>query len=400
MKYKISAANYVTVVLTLISFLINTRGIAQSKIDQHLKTISIPFEASRFDTSQRKAKFLVYKGFKAMQISPSPTRNTTPVTLKGLNFTNGTIEFDAQPAEGVQDDAISINFHQQDIYNYESLYLRVQADETPQRNDAIQYTPFIKGINLWDIMTPFRGYALIHNEDWNHIKLVISGMQMLVYVNSATKPTMKVSRLEGDFKTGAISLDGEAIFANLAIKPDAVEGLSPREGLDFTDNDPNYIRSWQVTNPQFLAKGRQLTEDDLPKDTTQWQPIHTERRGLVNLSRKFGGVELSSYQKRNRFVFVKAIIRSDKKQTVRMQLGFNKEAYAFINGRLFYIDKNEAGELYQKYPHGRIDLTNAIINVPLKKGNNELIIGIAAQNYGWGIIGRMMDNMDGVFIEN
>jgi hypothetical protein len=84
---------------------------------QKPKGISIPFEASRFDTSQRKAMFMDDKGMKIMMISPSVTRNTTPVTLKGLNFTNGTIEFDAKPTEGDVDDEISINFHQKDVFN-------------------------------------------------------------------------------------------------------------------------------------------------------------------------------------------------------------------------------------------------------------------------------------------
>jgi len=350
---------------------------------QKAKSIIIPFEASRFDTSQRKAMFMNAKGMKIMMISPSATRNTTPVTLKGLNFTNGTIEFDARPSEGDVDDAITINFHQRDVFNFESLYLRIQADETLQRADAIQYSPYIHGVNLWDIMTPYRGYALIHNKDWNHFKLVISGLQMLVYVNS-NKPTLSISRLEGNTTAGSISFDGEATFANLVIKPGQTEGLSPDAGMDLTDNDPTYVRKWEVTKPRFIAMNQELTAADLPTDTTQWQPIVAERRGLINLNRKFEGPEFTSYPKSRRYVWLRTTIRSDKKQNVKLQLGFNKEVYVFINKELLYIDKNEAGELYQKYPGGRLDVSNTSFNVPLKEGPNELMIGIAVKDYGWG----------------
>jgi hypothetical protein len=42
---------------------------------------------------------------------------------------------------------------------------------------------------------------------------------------------------------------------------------------DLTDHDINYIRRWDVSASQFLEKGRELICDDLPKDSTQWQPI-------------------------------------------------------------------------------------------------------------------------------
>jgi hypothetical protein len=247
-------------------------------------------------------------------------------------------------------------------------------------------------------MTPYRGYALIHNKAWNHFKLVISGLQMLVYVNS-NKPTMSVSRLEGNTITGALSFDGEATFANLVIKPGQTEGLSPDAGMDLTDNDPTYIRNWEVTKPRFIAKNQELTAADLPTDTTQWQPIKAERRGLINLNRKFEGPEFTSYPKSRRYVWLRTTIRSDKKQNVKLQLGFNKEVYVFINKELLYIDKNEAGEFYQKYPGGRLDVSNTSFNVPLNEGPNELMIGIAVKDYGWGIAARV-ESLRNIFIEN
>lgn len=362
------------------------------------KIIKIPFEPSRFDTSQRKTTFMTYEGMKVMKISESPTRQTKPVTLKNFNFTNGTIEFDARLADGSFLNTIGINFHQKDIFNFESLYLRTQPDEHELRNDAIQYAPYIHGVNLWDIMKPYRGYAVIHNEGWNHFKLVISGFQMLVYINSY-QPTLKVPRLEGDFYSGALSFDGNAIFANLVVKLDVTENLSPSEGLDWTDNDPAYIRKWEVTNPLYLSKNQELTIEDLPKDTTAWQSIVAERHSLINLSRKFQGPEFTSYPISRRYVWLKTTIHSNLKQNVKMQLGFNKEVYLFINRNLLYVDKNEAGKSFQKFPGGLLDIANTAVVLPLKEGDNELLIGIAVKDYAWGIVARM-ESLRQIFINN
>lgn len=362
------------------------------------KNINISFDTQHFDTTQRKVGFLTYKGLKAMRIFTSPTRQTIPVMLKKIKFENGTIEFDAIPSEDNFEDEIAVNFHQKDQYNFESVYLRLQADETSQRDDAIQYTPFINGVNLWDMMKPFRGYAAIHNTEWNHIKLVISGLQMMVYVNDLTKPSLKISRLEGNDSIGGISFDGDAYFANLVIKPNATEKLSSFEGPDWTDNDPSYMRKWMVSHPKTLEKGRELTADDFPTDTAEWQPIAAERRGLINLIRKFKG-EQTSYPTERRYVWLKTTIRSLKRQRVGMQLGFNKEVYVFLNKRLIYIDKNSAEERLQKYPGGLLDIGNTEFELPLKEGNNELLIGIAVKNYGWGIIARIK-SLDNLFIQN
>ena len=374
-------------------------SIAQVKPFGKEKFIIIPFEASRFDTSQRKAEFITYRGLKVMKALPQPEGQAVPVTLKGLNFTNGTIEFDVMPIENDYINDLAINFHQKDIYNFESVYLRTQVNETEQRDDALQYTPYIHGDNLWDLMTPFRGDAIVHNQEWNHFKLVISGMQMLIYINHSIKPTMQVPRLEGKYKTGAISFDGEALFANLVIKPDVTEGLSPVEGIDITDNDPRYIRNWQVSYPQYIAHGRMLTQDDLPKDSTQWLPITAERRGIINLSRRFEGEEFTSYPKRNRYVWIKTTIKSDMKRNLKIDFGFNKEVYVFINGRSLYDGRNGAGNRYQMNPGGRVDVSNYVLEVPLQQGDNQLLIGIDSPLEGWGMVARLQ-NLDGITIQN
>jgi hypothetical protein len=360
-----------------------------------VKPIAIPFEAPRFDTTAQKAEFITYKDVKAMKILPGNKQ----VVVKGLTFTNGTIEFDTQPVDVSRGAFLSVYFRYQNHNESELVYLRCKPDETEQRNTAIQYAPIIHGVNLWDMMNHFQAPALIHNTDWNHIKLVVNGLQMKVYVNDMSKPALYVPRLEAGTTTGAIAFDGQAYFANLVVKPNDTEWLSPAEGADLTDHDINYIRRWDVSASQFLEKGRELIVDDLPKDTTQWQPILAERRGLINLTRKFGGVEnnYGGVQNKNRYVWLKTTIKSAKEQVAKMQLGFSDEVYVFINGGLLYVDKNQYPQPIHKYPDGRLDIANSTFDIPLKAGDNQLVIGVSAYFYGWGIAARLMD-LDGITI--
>jgi hypothetical protein len=381
--------------LLLISNLTYAQVSNAKKSKSKSKEIQIPFEAARFDTTLQKVEFITYKGAKTMKILPGNKQ----VILEDFNFTNGTIEFDTQPVDVSRGAFLSIYFRQQSPGKSELVYLRCKPDETEQRNDAIQYAPILHGVNLWDIMGQFQAPALIHNTDWNHIKLVISGLQMRVYVNNNTRPTLEIPRLEGTASAGAIAFDGQAYFANLVIKPSETEWLSPTGGTDLTNHDINYIRRWDVSASQFLEKGRELIIDDLPKDTTKWQPIIAERRGLINLTRKFGGMENrgGGVQNKNRYVWLKTTIKSTKEQVAKIQLGFSDEVYVFINGGLIYADKNQYPQPIRKYPDGRLDIANSTFDIPLKAGDNQLIIGVSNYFYGWAIVARMMD-MNGINI--
>lgn len=56
--------------------------------------------------------------------------------------------------------------------------------------------------------------------------------------------------------------------------------------------------------------------------------------------------------------------------------------------------KNQYPQPIRKYPDGRLDVANSTFEIPLKAGDNELIIGVSNYFYGWGIVARMA-KMDG-----
>ena len=239
----------------------------QAQIKNNQKSILIPFEAPMWDTTGAKAEFVTYKGVKAIQMHPHGGQ----INLKGLTFTNGTIEFDTQPidAETRGFGPIGIYFRQQNTKESEYVYLRTKKDDSKRDDDDIQYAPVVNGVLLFNMMSPYDGPAPVHNKEWNHVKLVVSGMQMRVYVNDMDEPVLEIPRLESSSKAGTIGFDGLAYFANLVIKPNEVGDLSPLEGIDPTKHDMNYIRQWDVSASRIMGQGKELTTDDLPKDSTQ-----------------------------------------------------------------------------------------------------------------------------------
>jgi hypothetical protein len=384
--------------LTMLLFclLITQPIFAQTKKTVKAKVLHIAMEAAAFDTTKQQAEFLTYKDVKAMKILPGNKQ----VILKSIDFTDGIIEFDAEPLPFKGGSFLSVYFRQQNPNESELVYLRCKADESEQRNDAIQYAPILRGVNLWDMMNQYQAPAAINNSGWNHFKLVVSGLQMLVYLNDMSKPALQIPRLEGDTHNGSIAFDGNAYFANLVIKPNETEWLSPLAGADLTDHEINYIRRWDVSTPRQLETGQEFLKDDMPTDTTKWTPIIAERRGLINLTRKYAGVENrgGGVQNNQRFVWLKTTIYSKTDQVIKMQLGFSDFVHVLINGALLFQDKNDYPQPIRKYPDGRLDIANTAFDVPLKAGDNQLMIRVTNYFYGWGIAARVM-NMNGLTIQ-
>jgi hypothetical protein len=226
---------------------------------------------------------------------------------------------------------------------------------------------------------------------------------MLVYVNSDTRPTLTIPRLEGNATHGSLAFDGQMTVAHLVVHstPATSAGLlSGPEGFDPTDNDPRYLRHWQVTQPDTIPPGIDFGKKLLPGKQSVWSPIQAERRGLINLTRLFGGNLPRRYEggPPRRIVWLKTTLRADREWNYKIRLGFTNDVWVFLNGRYLYIDKNYYDEPTMKTPRGRVSIENSSFNLPLKAGVNELLIGVGNDFFGWGIAARL-DEVDGVRIE-
>ena len=268
----------------------------------------------------------------------------------------------------------------------ECVYLRTARAGDTLAMDAVQYAPFIKGVNLWDMLLHFQAPAKFSKREWNRVKLVVSEKQLQVYINDLTRPLLWVPELEGDVANGTLAFMGEGIVANLTVKPDDIGHLSDQAGVDPAANDPRYLRHWQVSEPRDFPFGREPMNDDIPKPDARWTALNTERRGLLNLTRLYG-----SKMPDRQVIWIKAHIHSVTDQQKWMDFGFSDEVWLFVNGLYTYADKNYYGAPIMKPPFGRCSIENTAVSLPLKKGDNEILIGVANNFYGWGVVARLRD---------
>lgn len=338
---------------------------------------AIPLTADRLNFQPGKVEFLDYKNQKAIKIS---TPND-PVTIKDLVFKDGTIEFDVEPLPlGF---AKCIYFHRKDQKEQEIVYLRIGAANNKLANEAIQYTPYFDGINMWDMYPQYQGPAPIRMGDWNHLKLVISGKQMKVYMNWQPRPVLEIPKLEGSTSEGNITFEGAMYIANVKVYPNETAGLNPSEGVDLTNHDANYMRKWAMTKPVALPTGSEITNAQLPKPEEFLDSISAEREGMINLTRRFGANE------NRKVIWLKTKVTAKEPFATELQLGFSDEIWLLLNGQMTYVDKNLFLQNMRKTPGGRMSILNSRVPLKFKQGENEIAIAVANDFYGWGIVARL-----------
>ncbi|MBP6794205.1 MAG: hypothetical protein KA143_04080 [Saprospiraceae bacterium] len=349
---------------------------------------SIPLIADGWNLPADKAEFFEKNGIRFMRIKAG---NQGPVSPKNTSFTSGTIEFDFEPANPMTlGSSPTVYFRgNTEANDVEIFYIRARPGN-PRSNDAIQYCPILAGVNMWDMYPQYQGHAFFEADKPNHLKLIINGSQMQVFLNDMNKPALHIPKLEGRGNGTSIAFDGGMLVSNLFIKPNIVEDLPAFAAPDLTEHDANYIRLWQHTSVSDLSIGNEVYTLNLPKAEAYVETIAAETYGLINLSRKFGN------NQSRKVIYLKAKIKSEQQQKINMQLGFSDEVWVFLNNQMIFVDKNLFLQApMRKYPDGRISTLNSKMSLPLKAGENELVIAVANDFYGWGIIARL-ENMEGV----
>ncbi|WP_153797122.1 hypothetical protein [Foetidibacter luteolus] len=368
-------------------------------ITSYAQEVKIPMQAQAWEYDSSKVEFAKHASVDAIK---GKNGAYYQVFLKNQVFANGTIEFDvALTGMGFP----GINFRMSDDRkNGENFYIRSFGPVNPRIRTTVQYAAIIDGMSIWDLSDEYQSGATIYQQGWNHVKLVVSGKQMLAYVNDMKNPALAVPELEGWRESGHISLSGNVIYANLVLKPGVTEGLPSQAAYNITRNDTRYLRNWQVSPSKVFSFGKdvvmplpsmygKLQQSELPDSTVQWSAIKAEPRGIVNLSRKYGAV----IDDGRRLAWLKTTINSDKVQQRTLSLGFSDEVWIFLNGSILYSGKNYFGTPSQKNG-GRCIIENATLQLPLQQGKNEILIGLANYFYGWGLIARL-DEMDGLTTE-
>jgi len=318
------------------------------------------------------------------------------IALNELSFRDGTIEFDMKP---LAEDIPGIRFRQRD-HNGEEFYIRSLPDCRAE-NDCIQYSPVINGFMLWNVYPEYQRRAPVFPDGWNHVRLVVAGKRMNVFINDSVQPSLEVGQLLASTKEGGLELHGPAAFANLVVTPGKTDGLSPIPLPDSIGTAPGIVHKWELGPLTTLHLSSTPTYAERPQDPKSWKAVRAERFGFVNLNRVF-----TSSKEPSALTWVRTYVDSDRDQNIPVSLGWLGGAWIFVNGSLVASGKNFY-DSERRAPDGRLSLENGSFAIPLHRGRNEIVIALydtihenasSRTLYGWGLAMRF-DDMRGLALQ-
>lgn len=174
----------------------------------------------------RSAEALNEDDKKAIRISEAA--NEGFVILKGIEFSNGTIEFDVKGKNVVQQSFVGIAFHGQDEKTYDAVYFRpfnfVNPD-TARRHRAVQYVsmpdyPWEKLRETFPGKYENKVNPVPDPDGWFHAKIIVNGKKVAVFVDNAATPCLEVEKLTNTSKGGValwVGNNSGGSFANVSI---------------------------------------------------------------------------------------------------------------------------------------------------------------------------------------
>ena len=332
---------------------------------------SVPFDSDRWEIFGDEAEMVTYKGKSSFFAKQSGA------ILKDANFKNGTITFNIAVPE--QRAFPGVYFRMENDNNYEEFYIRPHQSGNP---DAAQYTPVYNGITGWQLYhgPGFSGQMSYEFDVWMPAKIVIRGDEADIFVNDLEKPLIHVNDLKRDPISGALGLRGTpegVYFSDFKYSTDApapLVGSSEEE----KQADANTITQWAVSaafNEADLAKKTMLGKAH--RQDQKWKPYKTEPSGLLNLA------QTAVRSDETNTVFAKVNINSDSEQIQKLTIGFSDRAKIYLNGQILFGGQDGFRSRDYRYL-GTIGYFDDVY-LPLKAGDNELIIAVSENFGGWGL---------------
>lgn len=301
-------------------------------------------------------------------------------TLPDVSFENGIIEYDI--AFSQQRGFLGVSFRMQDNKNYEEFYVRPHQSGNP---DANQYTPVYGGLAAWQLYYG-EGYGAPVQyafDEWTHVRLMISGQYMEVYIRDMEKPAL-FSELKRPVGKGYLGItnNGEGYFANFTytITDNVQLQGTPKPKQPAT---PGTVTRWEVSTPVSGKDIMTATSLKPFEKGLSWKTVESENTGTVNLA------SVAEWSEENNTVLARVVVNADKDQLKKFVFGFSESARVYFNGNLLYSGE----DVYRSRDYrflGTIGYFDALY-LNLKKGRNEITIAVTEIFGGWGVRGRFED---------
>ena len=338
--------------------------------------INVPLDSPQWGWAPEDATPTEYLGRRCLACADTDVTRT----LADVAFTDGAIEIDL--AVSRERAFPGVAWRLVDDENMESFYVRPHQVGNP---DSIQYSPVFNGIGGWQLYhgDGFNAPIDFPIDAWFTIRVVFVGTRAEVYVNDQEALALVVAEQKRAVVPGRIGIQvgGPGLHVAafryeagpVALRAPAPPPPAPRL--------PGVVPAWWVSDP--------FGEEAFPGDPTlgharlagrTWTRLETEPSGLADLAR------VNRLTEERNTVFARTTIRATHAQTKALELGFSDRVVVYLNGQALF----RGDDTYQSRDYrflGSIGYYDTLF-LPLREGDNELVVAVSEMFGGWGIQAR------------
>lgn len=185
-------------------------------------------DLKKWNAFNRSVEAVDEDGKKAVRLNE--LTNDGYMILKGIEFSNGTIELDIKGANKPGKSFVGIVFHGQDEKTYDAIYFipfNFINTDTVRRARAVQYIsmpdyPWEKLRETYPGKYENRVNPVPDPEGWFHATIVVKGKTISVFVNHSQQPSLQVEKLTNTTNGGValwVGNNSGGSFVNLTISP-------------------------------------------------------------------------------------------------------------------------------------------------------------------------------------
>lgn len=358
----------------------------------HTQVGQIPFDGA-WELAGPTTRIETHRGVPAVRI------DNGRAIRRDVMLDDGTIDFDVElaPARSF----VYLQFRMESDTEFEEVYLRPHKSELP---DAVQYNPVWRGDSFWQLWhgpgaTAAPRFAFGR---WMHVQLVLQGARAALFLDRDTVPTL-VMPLARTPRAGYIALRAftpevrelrgarAASYANVVVRRGHVP-YNFRAASAVTAHEPGSVLRWQVS-PAFAAGRAPFTElpPALLAGRTSWPSYPVEPTGVLVIGRHM------DRPRPDGGAIARLVIQSRGERLQRLHLGYSDYAAVFVNGRPVF-----AGDAHYSFDaprqEGLITRAQSTLWLPLRDGENEVLISVVDGFGGWGLTGRLEPADGGVLV--
>ncbi|NAS13269.1 hypothetical protein [Poritiphilus flavus] len=338
----------------------------------------IPIDTVALDINAKDYIIEPFKGKDAIYLKQGS------ISLKDIKLRNGTIEYDIFLKEAPAFPGVYFRVNDN---NAEQFYIRPHLSGKPDANQAL---PVVNGIAAWQLyFGPRYSFPYEYNySDWTHVKLVVNENRAQVYLDHSKTPHLSWY-LFHEPREGGIALNGgnaEAMhLANISVNTEeaVIKDFQPieRKALE------NMIPEWELSD-KFEEKLLENPENlnKIIADRSWKGKVTLEEGTAANISKL---ITLRDENPGNT-VFARVNIQSNREQLRLLEFGYSDRVVVILNGKPIYRGNNRWRSRDYRYL-GTIGLFDAVY-LPLKKGDNSLLMAVSEDFGGWLITGRISDS--------